>query len=264
MVISTEHMNTLSKLDNIRNFRSLYQVGTINGKRLPYFRFFKCGSLSHASQETLNRLVTDYKVKLIIDLRSTKEAAYKPEPIIEGITNLHIPVIEETRNTVAKGLDKKSYARHIAGYDELIETYRELGKSAYSLSQFGKAVRACLDLEKGAVLWHCSAGKDRTGILAYLLLKLFGCSDKQIFHDYMRSNRTAKPFARKMAVKTLGETKRLSLARKIWRSSTVHRKYLQAFIDSLKETCGSVDNFYNDYCRLNKYAIQTNRMACLK
>ncbi len=124
MLISTQHMNKLPELDNIRNFRSLYQVGSINGKRLPCFRFFRCGSLSHASQETLNRLATDYKIKLIIDLRSTKEAAYKPEPIIEGITNLHIPVMEETENAVARDLDKKSYAERIASYDELIETYR--------------------------------------------------------------------------------------------------------------------------------------------
>ncbi|MDD6717716.1 MAG: tyrosine-protein phosphatase, partial [bacterium] len=49
----------------------------------------------------------------------------------------------------------------------------------------GSAVNAVLDgLEQGAVVFHCTAGKDRTGVLAAVLLLLLGVSEEDITADY--------------------------------------------------------------------------------
>ena len=46
--------------------------------------------------------------------------------------------------------------------------------------------------EKDGILFHCGSGKDRTGLFAALLLKLFDCDEKTIYADYLYSNKSVE------------------------------------------------------------------------
>ena len=254
-----------SPFESIRNFRSLESVGKFNGKSLPPHRFYRSASLTHAKKKDLDTLYKDYHLRLIIDLRTKEEVAEKPDPEIKGVRNIHIPVMEETDNGVNRQTDQRlSYAERIVAYPELEETYRKLGSDPTSLKQFGRVVKECLELPDGAVLWHCSAGKDRTGMVAYLLLKLFGYPDKLIFDDYLRTNGEAKRFAWKMGFQTFLGTRSRKSAHKVWRLFTANKRYLSAFAEAITSTCGSLDNFYKDYCGLSKEDIARYRELYLK
>ena len=69
-----------SLVPGIRNFRSLSSVGKVSGKSLIDHRFYRCASLCHAPKESLESLVHDYHIRLIIDLRTKEEVEAKPDP----------------------------------------------------------------------------------------------------------------------------------------------------------------------------------------
>ena len=71
--------------------------------------------------------------------------------------------------------------------------YTDIVTDEYSRSQLDKAVWTLKDnASKGVcTLFHCTAGKDRTGIVSMALLKSYGVSDEEIIKDYMRTNRNA-------------------------------------------------------------------------
>ena len=253
-----------SPIPGIRNFRSLSSVGKVNGKSLIDHRFYRCASLCHAPKESLESLVRDYHIRLIIDLRTKEEVESKPDPEIKGVRHLHVPVMEESHNGVNRhGDHHPSYAERVATYQELGETYKKLGSDPYSLRQFGKVIKACLGLEEGAVLWHCSAGKDRTGMVAYLLLSLFGYPRKLIYNDYLLTNGEAKRFAWKMGFKAYRTTHDRSLAHKVWRMSIANKRYLEAFDKAIIDTCGSLNSFFQEYCGLSKEDIESYRQRYL-
>ena len=71
--------------------------------------------------------------------------------------------------------------------------YKDTVTEAYSRSQLNKAVdilRKNAEMGK-CTLFHCTAGKDRTGIVSMALLKSYGVSDEDIVSDYLRTNRKA-------------------------------------------------------------------------
>ena len=76
---------------------------------------------------------------------------------------------------------------------DLKNLYIQIVTDEYSRSQLDKVVvmlRA--NAEKGVTtLFHCTAGKDRTGIVSMALLKSYGVNDEEIIKDYMRTNRNA-------------------------------------------------------------------------
>jgi protein-tyrosine phosphatase len=71
--------------------------------------------------------------------------------------------------------------------------YKDIVTDEYCRSLLDKAVDILRkNAENGkCTLFHCTAGKDRTGIVSMALLKSYGVSDEEIIRDYMRTNRNA-------------------------------------------------------------------------
>ena len=88
-----------------------------------------------------------------------------------------------------KGVTKREKAWYLSKYakiDVIRKMYGEVSVDPYSREAI-KRVFSLLLKEKGAVLFHCTSGKDRTGIVAALILKVLGCTDEDIIRDYNAS-----------------------------------------------------------------------------
>ena len=106
----------------------------------------------------------------------------------------------------------------------------------YSRSQLDKAVGTLRDnAEKGiCTLFHCTAGKDRTGIVSMALLKSYGVSDEEIIKDYMRTNRNAFWPTIKKCLGVGLMTRNWSLVKTAYKSFMVDRKLIETAIDNYK------------------------------
>ena len=133
-------------------------------------RIFRTPRLDGLDEQGWNQLV-DAGVRTIVDLRNPHEISALPLPT--GVTRHHRPVeVWEDREFMARWgdvLDSPEY------YRANLDTWPEL---------IVGAVRAVGDAPDGAVVIHCSAGRDRTGLITALLLSLVGVPLDTIVQDY--------------------------------------------------------------------------------
>ena len=77
------------------------------------------------------------------------------------------------------------------------ELYPSLVLSEFSQLQYASFLNLILETEEGAVLWHCSQGKDRTGMGAAFILAILGADRETIVKDFDRSNDIYRPLVEK-------------------------------------------------------------------
>jgi protein-tyrosine phosphatase len=120
-------------------------------------------------------------IKTIVDLRSSGELKLRPtrDLSMAAITIVHAPVVEYDGSPVS--------ARAFLGFAHRYRELLVLGGNAYR-----RLFETIADSD-GALLFHCSAGKDRTGVAAALLLLLAGVSDDEIIEDYAWSAALLEP-----------------------------------------------------------------------
>ena len=131
----------------------------------------------------------EYGVRTIVDLRHPDEVAREQHPFGSGParpgepTYLNLPIGDREDRWLRQRIDA-------AWTNE--EVYRVVFDRARI--QIGRIVRAIADAPDGAVLFHCNAGKDRTGMIAALALALAGVPAPTIAHDYALSLPLLTPY----------------------------------------------------------------------
>ena len=115
------------------------------------------------------RWLLENNIITIVDLRSDEEAAEKPCILKEqkGFRYFHLPV-------TGGGDTPKSLEHLHTIYQQMVD------------EQMEKIINTIMDAESG-VLYFCTAGKDRTGVVSAIILKRLGFSDEVIIDDYMQS-----------------------------------------------------------------------------
>ncbi|MGE0600729.1 MAG: tyrosine-protein phosphatase [Dehalococcoidia bacterium] len=126
--------------------------------------------------------LSDYGITAIVDLRSSmeRERDVTPDPTSGGIRHLFAPVFEQDHSPVGM-------ADEFPGYAVVYERMLETGQAAY------RTLFEVIAETEGRVLFHCSAGKDRTGVAAALMLGLVGVDAGTIAEDYSHSARLLEP-----------------------------------------------------------------------
>ena len=176
---------SLIALDGTLNFRDLGGWSTATGEhvvsRATLYRSDRLSDLTPADHAVLERL----GVVTVIDLRYEAEAAQHPSNLWSGVQDhVAIPMggdLADQRTFIERALD--------GDYDGITDddvavSYVEL--LTEHASDFGAAVDTLT--EGGTALFHCTAGKDRTGLLAMLLLRTVGVADRDVLRDFTLSN----------------------------------------------------------------------------
>lgn len=165
--------------EEIVNFRDLGGYNTKDGEFLKEGRLYRSSMLfpptAHDKQkwETLG-------ITTIIDLRAPKELVREPNPYAEAVSlyeNVNISGRADAgRSSELAQLSSSPYFMS-SRYLEYLEAEEEIAK----------IFRILLDRQDGAAVYHCSAGKDRTGVISYLLLSLHDVPLAEIVADYQVS-----------------------------------------------------------------------------
>ena len=185
-------------LPGVSNARELggYAVGE---KHIKKSLLLRTGRLDNASPDALRMLDEVYHVHTVVDFRMSQERKNYPDPQIPDVVNTGLSVIEMEDFSVSdRGLneiDISSVTDRMVLFDLLFESGM-LSTETYVKFLLGKRGREAyrrffgiiLEAENGAVLWHCTDGKDRTGCAAMLLLSALGADRKTILYDYMLTN----------------------------------------------------------------------------
>jgi protein-tyrosine phosphatase len=167
------------ELDGPANFRDLGGYPAAGG-RLRRGRVFRSDSLSRLSPGDVRHLVDELGIVTVVDLRAPHEVeTYGHGPLgSHGVAVHHLPIADETRSDhVERAADAPDPARMTLDeiYVLMLDRYAE---------RFVRVLRALADERAHPIVFHCAAGKDRTGLVAALLLSVLGVDAETIAADY--------------------------------------------------------------------------------
>ncbi|CAG8465448.1 5073_t:CDS:10 [Funneliformis caledonium] len=192
-------------IGGVKNFRDLggYEcnLGEQNNRIQQFVRerfVFRCGNLTSITNDgiaTLRKL----NIQKIFDLRSNPEVNKMGIKNIEGIIRVHAPVFKEEDYSPEKLFERWNlHIKGVEGYSQAYMTILEEGKKAYY-----EIFKHILEHQAQPFIVHCTAGKDRTGVFAMLLLKLLGVNDEIISREYELTQIIKDPQKIKFIIKTM-------------------------------------------------------------
>lgn len=184
---------------------SILNARELGGYLLPTGRVIKKGlllrgaSIGSLSQEDAQILTRDYHLAVDFDFRTEEECRHTPDIVPPGVKYMWLPAIDPQTETVAgMTLPKEAYA-DLAHWlvlnadnglvqDVARRLYTDMVVNEYTQLQYAAFLQTIVNTPQGAVYWHCSQGKDRTGIGAAVLLCALGADRQLILKDYIISN----------------------------------------------------------------------------
>lgn len=218
----------LISLDKMTNTRDLGGYETRQGTYTKAHHYIRASSPANASDEDLEKLY-EYGIRAVIDLRSDFERKNQPNRF-KGYKDIEVYEVS------------LFHGDNINIVPEEVKNYKDLGGFyIYALEAMKDRIKKVFDIflkyPYETVLFHCSAGKDRTGIIAGLLLELAGCHDYDIVKDYSESYENN--YAMNEALKQMMEKG----SEEYLRSSP---RYMMVMLDYLREHYGSAKEYLLD------------------
>lgn len=185
-------MSDILDIEKKRNLRDLGGYKTQNGKHVKKGYFFRSSRLMDFDQAEL-KILNSLNIKKIYDLRSKEEVKDSPDPTLKGAEYIHSSAAARADGTEVNFSPAALIAENV--YSK--ECNDEFTHKVYGNLPFSYAYKRMFeDIVAGNVpiLFHCSAGKDRTGIAAILILLALGVDEETAMYDYMLTNEYRKEY----------------------------------------------------------------------
>lgn len=174
-----KHDERLINLEGAYNFRHAGGYKTQQGTFVKWGTIYRSGDLHELTQKDIERLEL-LKIKTIIDFRTKTEKDFCPDAGISTVRNrIELPI------NVGSMLNMQFFSALNDGREIMKEVNRLLVR--YSIDVFSAFFEACSDEKNLPLLFHCSAGKDRTGTAAALFLSAVGVDKETIISDFCLS-----------------------------------------------------------------------------
>lgn len=185
-------------MEKLGNARQLGGYLTTDGMRVKRDVLLRTAKLSGGSEADIQKLHDVYNVTEVIDLRTTDEIASAPDPDIEGAMNERVRILDESGDDSAAAMTGVYSQNSDNPAASLLEMYRAgiLSDTMYTsmfdnevaLKGYREFVDKLLAHEDGAILWHCTGGKDRAGTAAVIALTLLGVDKETALDDFELTN----------------------------------------------------------------------------
>lgn len=244
------------------NFRDIGGYKNELGEQIKWHKIVRAAYLSDLDLHD-QQLLFDYGIRTIIDLRSDAETKKYPDRYISSIHYVHIPILNEdlTNSTtrvdgITGNISDKNGLKH------MLKVYRLLVTNKPAQQAYQKIFNLLAELNKG-VLIHCATGKDRTGIVIMLLLKLLGIPNQVILADYLMTNKCSSLHINKRLIDAKINGADTQLLKTIFNLSTVNLQYYNEVIATVKNHYGDFSNYFSNYLNVNDALIKCLRLKYL-
>ena len=187
------------------NFRDLGGIPGADGRPLKPCRLLRSGEPVGMSAEDKSLLLQDYHLRCMVDFRSSYEIKHSPDDIIPNVYYINIDLAGESGPEASslENLEDHLDVKAMNGFMQ--RAYYDLFAKNGAKRGYRQFIDVLLEQQKGAVLFHCFAGKDRTGVAAAIILTLLDASKVDIMDDYMSTNRLRQKANASLLQKFKGE-----------------------------------------------------------
>ena len=172
-------------VDGVINFRDMGGYHTANGQRVRTGLLYRAGALGDITEKGMAQL-QELDIKLICDLRSEEEEVAAPDKLPQdpALIYVHLPLLAEDNRrerVMTLFFNRRKFTTMMPDmYTRVI-----IDGNAHL---YGDILRRIANADNLPTLIHCTAGKDRTGVAAMLILSLLGVPEDVILADYSLSN----------------------------------------------------------------------------
>ncbi|MGN0983885.1 MAG: tyrosine-protein phosphatase [Gemmiger sp.] len=179
------------------NFRELGGYPTADGRTVRRGLLYRGGNLDALQSPADQAKLQSLGLRTVLDLRSAGEAGVHPDPALPGVENLRVCAMcheDGTEMDFSSGGIRRlqeekdrfemSVGRRVHDHEWFSHLYAQMpfGNKAYH------TLFRLLEERRVPILFHCSCGKDRTGIGAMLILLALGVDRTLVLRDYMLTN----------------------------------------------------------------------------
>lgn len=225
------------------NLRDLGGIQLADGT-VPYGRYLRSGKLSILSPRLCQQLCLKYGIGCVIDLRTPLEIEEYPDPLPEGVRYVQMPIFSDATIGITreKGSDPMKMIQRFKQHPEMLlsqipdfqQLYHTMVTSPESRRQLDQVVALLRQNASQGIctLFHCTAGKDRTGVVSMALLLGLGASKESIVKDYLLTNRNAFFSTIRKCIGIFLLTRSCRLSRAVWKPYMVKRELIEIAIDS--------------------------------
>ena len=256
------HQKRRLKIPGVSNYRDLGGYQTLDGLTVKWGQLYRSGHLTNLTSRGLD-IISDFDLYAIINFRSNFESARQPKRVLVGPKLIHLPIMDQANREMSKEIRERIQNKNYDGFipDRLIlKSYQQFP------TDFNPAFRTFLHTVRDAggkpVLWHCTAGKDRTGYAAAILLRLLGVDQSVIYQDYLLSNQYVNPINRQVLAAIIARG--YKAYRMIRPMMSVQQKWLMASFESIEKEWGSFEAYVSDGLDLSSSDVEQMRNVLLE
>lgn len=247
-------MSRLIELEQAINVRELGGYDTKYGTVIKDKKLIRSAAINELTTADQDKLA-DYGVNQVVDFRSLTESQAQPDQPIKGAKEVFLPIFREDETMVS--LSPESLKQRLEdGEDaevQMKKVYRHFVESPHACKQYRQFFDYVIENASGsgATLFHCTAGKDRTGFGAFLLLHVLGVAPDTIKQDYLATNRYLGPM---LKAKFEPMTKHLEddVLNTISVLMRAEESFLNESLATIKELYGTVDQYIEAGLKLGK------------
>ncbi|WP_440896359.1 tyrosine-protein phosphatase [Amphibacillus sp. Q70] len=233
-------------MHTVVNFRDLGGIANKAGKKVKSKRILRSGELVSIAKQDREQLISQYQLKKIIDLRGKEEVRKNPDDLFTGVEYLHIDVMEDIDKNTTSLYDLLKHANVLQVDKAMINVYEQLILDPIAQKGYQAFLQEMIKQEEGAVLFHCFAGKDRTGVGAALLLSLLEVDQELIFEDYLQTNRQRQQANQQILANFSTTIVDPEHKRALERALLVDRMYLESTFATIRKHYNSVPNYVKE------------------
>ena len=244
----------LRKQKNLRDIGGKYQF--VN---LRYNMLLRGRALITLTPKQLEKLKNKYHLRTVIDLRDIAEQAQKPDQELLGINKLLMPVFDDGKVGIShEDREKADKIALLSKLPPMTLLYYEMFHEE-SLKNLAKIIKFIITApeEEYAMYYHCSEGKDRTGIISAVLLSMLGVTEKEIVKEYLYTNRVAHRKANIYYLVAKYVRFDVNLAKKLHGMFSAKKEYIEVYFNIVREEYnGSYMEFFKKGLGLTEEEIE--------
>lgn len=247
------HLDGHIPFEGLANTRDLGYLKTRDGLSLLPHKLLRSGALASATDEDIEVLEKTFGVHTVVDLRTQEEQEKAPDPKdrMQEATFVDAPILGFSATGVTRENGLAGLAKDLSTLTRdprqlMIDLYPTMLLDSTGIKGYQRFFATLLNEEEGAVLWHCSAGKDRAGLASVLLLHVLGVPTEAIVADYLTTNKYLA--SREDAIKKLIPEEYLSerLLEGLKTLNSASKDFLDAGIAGVSKEYGSLDAYLSE------------------
>jgi protein-tyrosine phosphatase len=239
------HKDRRLPFSGAKNFRDLGGYKTADGKLIRWGALYRSDGLHNLTDDDLGYLST-LSLDRIIDFRAEQESQREPDrlPAGTGIYPVAIPILDSsTKIWIHSREETIENLKNVDPAQSMIKTYVEL--AARFIPEMRQFMSELLNSNGRPLLFHCTAGKDRTGFAAAITLRILGVPHVTVMEDYLLTNQYFfSSYKWSLVLMRLLKGKRF--VEKVKGFMAAHPSYLLAAFETIDREHGSFENYVRD------------------